>query len=444
MTGLSGRETHSLPDKKLFGAGAWKEDDSLGKKISIGAAIAFIAIAIAATFSITMLVANHRFQSQVGDFQAQQAMYDKLAEVDNYVREHALYQPGDDVVNDGIIEGYLASLGDPYARYYSAQAKEELDQANNSVGSGIGITVVQDEGVRIFRVLPDSPAEQVGLVAGDVIVGVGDMTYAQNGYDGLLDALSVETGETVNLTVRRRSGAEEQIAVQSQEFQTSTVLTEQIGDILYMQITSFDNNTDEAFIEAINQAEDNEGIKGIIFDLRNNGGGQLTTVVNMLDRLLPEGTIVTEVDRDGNEIERLTSDATQLSIPMAVLVNGSTASASELFSCALRDYGKAFLVGSQTYGKGVAQTTITLKDGSAITITTARYNPPSSANYDGVGLTPDYVVELSEEQLSHFYEMSQEEDPQLQEAIRQLQAARGGAQTEQDTSSTADGSDAAA
>ena len=165
----------------------------------------------------------------------------------------------------------------------------------------------------------------------------------------------------------------------------------------------------------------------LVFDVRNNGGGLLTTVVNMLDRLLPEGLIVTEKNRDGKEIAKFSSDATKFSKPMTVLVNDMTASASELFACALRDYNKAKLVGEKTFGKGCAQTVFVLSDGSAICFTTAMYYPPASDNFDGKPLKPDVTVEMTEDEIIKFYSLDENTDPQLKKAIEILTENSNGA-----------------
>ncbi|MFQ8600542.1 MAG: S41 family peptidase [Oscillospiraceae bacterium] len=196
-----------------------------------------------------------------------------------------------------------------------------------------------------------------------------------------------------------------------------------IGANGFIRIKEFNDNTPEQFKAAIEDLQAN-GAKGLVFDVRNNGGGTIDSVAEMLDMLLPEGPIVTAYSKDGTEVVNKQSDANEINLPMCVLTNERTASAAELFACALRDYDKAKLVGTKTYGKGVMQRVFPLSDGSALDITIAKYNPPKSENYDGVGLTPDYEVKLSAELQNIFYELTEINDPQLQKAIEVVNAVQ--------------------
>ena len=193
-------------------------------------------------------------------------------------------------------------------------------------------------------------------------------------------------------------------------------LDEKVGVIA---ITSFDKETPNQFKAAYDDLL-SKGCEKLVIDVRNNPGGELISVCTTLDMLVPEGPVIRTVDKAGNEEIVYTSDKKETDIPMAVLVNGNTASAGELFAAALRDYEKAVLVGEQTFGKGSMQTTMSFADGTAFKYTYRYYCPPFSDNYDGVGITPDVKAELSEELLSHFYTMTDGEDTQLQAAVKEL------------------------
>lgn len=407
----------------------------MNKKISLGAAITLAAIAVVATFVITVNFMTDRFNTQMAEFQSLRELYSKLQEINNCVAENAYYQPTVDVRNDSMAESYVAALresGDAYARYYSAEEYASILKQDAGKNSGIGISIMDvDGGVYVYRVYRGSPAEAAGIKAGDVIVKVADsenktLASAKDGYETLSDKLYMNVGEQRSITILRGE-SEMNIEVSAAEYNNESVWAEYYGSVALIRITAFNTDTDEKFISIIDDIERNEDIKGVIFDVRNNGGGQLTTVVNMLDRLLPEGDIVTEKDANGKEIVKLRSDGKKLTMPMLVLVNGSSASASELFACALRDYDKADLIGTDTYGKGCVQTTYVLSDSSAIVFTTAMYYPPASDNFDGKPLKPDVTVEMTEEESIRFYSLDENTDPQLKKAIEILTENSNGA-----------------
>ncbi len=393
----------------------------MSKKITLGAAITFIALAIAVTFCVTLLIATNRFNSQLSDFKEKEALYTKLAEVDAIARENSYFNIDSEEINNAVIKGYLSSVSDKYAKYYSAEEAAEYTRYISGKGSDIGIKV-RDGGdcMYVSYVTPGSPADDVKMKAGMKIAAIGSVTYSNDGYDALLKAADIKTGEEINITVKKDDGTEEQYTVKSQEYSVKSVVYKRAGNTAVVTISGFYTDTAQQFKDIMKEITADEALTAIVFDVRNNHGGQLESVVEVLDVLLPEGTIVTQLGKDGKELTKYTSDKDRISMPMAVLVNGETASAAELFACALRDYNKAFLVGEKTYGKGCAQTTYTLSDGSILVLTTSMYNPPSSENYDGVGITPDYEVKLTDEQLKIFYELDENTDPQLKEALSRL------------------------
>ncbi len=393
----------------------------MSKKISIGAAITLIAIAIAITFCVTLLLATERFNNQISDLKEKEAQYTKLAEVDAIAREHSYFNIESQELNTAIVQGYLSSLNDKYARYYTEEEAESYLKTLKGMDNGLGLSLMDNSnGLYVYKVIAGSPAYEAGIKAGMIITAVNDEVYSEKGYDGLIQAADVETGTQITLTVTSAAGIEETYKVTKKEYSVQSVTSEKIDSIMYIAISGFYSDTAQQFKAVLKEVTADTSVTGIVFDVRNNTGGQLDSVVEILDTLLPEGTIVTQTNKNGEEIAKYTSDSEQISIPMTVLVNGTTASAAELFACALRDYGKAFLVGEKTYGKGCAQTTYTLSDGSILVLTTSMYNPPSSDNYDGVGLVPEFAVSMSEEQNRHLYELDEQTDPQLKEALYRL------------------------
>lgn len=408
----------------------------MNKKISVGAAIALAAIAVAATFVITVNFMTDRFNNQMSELQSLRELYSKLQEINNCISSNAYYQPTVDVRNNNMAESYVVALresGDAYARYYSAEEYAEILKQDAGKNSGIGISIMNvDESVYVYRVYRGSPAETAGFKAGDTITKVTDsegktLASSKDGYDKLSDKLYMAEGEERVVTLLHEDGTEDNVTIVAAEYNNETVWAEYYGETAVIRITAFNSDTDEKFVAIIDEIEKNSEIKGVIFDVRNNGGGQLTTVVNMLDRLLPEGDIVTEKNAKGEEIVKLRSDSKKLSLPMLVLVNESSASASELFACALRDYDKADLIGTDTYGKGCVQTTYVLSDSSAIVFTTAMYYPPASDNFDGKPLEVDVEVKMTEEESLKFYSLDEETDPQLKKALEILAENRNAA-----------------
>ena len=390
----------------------------MNKKISVGATIAVAALAVAITFCVTVNFMTDRFERQLGALENLRRTYEKTQELDDVIAQNAYFTITDIQRDDNIGRAYASALreaGDRYAYYYTAEeyTARETENAGGGAGFGISVKPTAEDEMKVYNVLRGSPADSAGLRPGDIILSVGDAEA--DGFNALADALDGAEG-TVKLTVRRGEEKKE-FSVSPGDYTVTSVYAERVGGIAVVRITAFHADTDEQFISLINELSQDASVTGLVFDLRQNGGGLLTSVVNMLDRLLPAGVVVTEKDKNGKEIDRFSSDATSLDLPMAVLVDKGTASASELFACAMRDYDKAKLVGEETYGKGCVQTTHPFSDGSALTFTTALYYPPASDNFDGKPLKPDEEVLLSEEQKENFYSLTPENDPQLIAAL---------------------------
>ena len=275
------------------------------------------------------------------------------------------------------------------------------------------------EGIYIFGVIPDSPAEEAGLLKGDIIVAAEGIEAKEDTYYDVLDSIRGETGTKVKITALR---GEERIdfEITRRAVAAENVLYEKLdGNIAFIRILSFaDSSVSEEFVSKLAKAQ-GEGCKKFIFDLRNNSGGYLDEILAVLDILLPEGPIINVVDKNG-KTETQNSDANCIQGEMAVLCNGNTASAAELFTAALRDYEMAKTVGTTTFGKGTMQTTRLLPDGSALKLSIAFYNPPSNVSYDKIGIKPDYEITLPEEWENRYFKMPKEEDTQLQKAIELL------------------------
>lgn len=396
----------------------------MNKKISLGAAIAFMAIIAAATFAVTMVFSQNSFNDMVHNVRDREAMFSKLAEVNNFVRQEYYYEVDNDGLMDGTIRGYLEGLGDPYARYLTAAEYSRLNQSYEGASVGIGIVTELDPAgyLVVTEVYPDSSAMSSGVAVGDVIVRIDDVDITASNMAEMQSAIEGEAGTKVQLTIRR-DNTDTVLPITRRYVETPTVYSQMFGEIGYIQITEFNDNTPDQFNRYLDRVRA-DGAKALIFDLRDNPGGTITSVSKVLDRLLPEGTIVSATFKDGTTEVLSTSDENEVDLPMVVLVNNNTASAAELFAQAIKDYEKGMTVGVTTRGKGSMQKIQKLSDGSAIDITVALYNPPKSPNFNGVGIRPDFEVKLADG--VDINDRNPEYDAQLKKALEYATTASGG------------------
>ncbi len=394
----------------------------MNKKISLGAAIAFMLIVAAATFSMSMLYAMSTFNEKVYSVKERESTYSKIAEIDSYVRQNYIGSITETRLTDATAEGFLAGTGDPYAKYYDASSYARLleDYSNKSVQIGIVTTMDESGYIRIVEVYPDSPAQAVGLEVDDLIVNIDETDVSKDNYAEAVGMLRGEPG--TKMTIVLRKGVEDTTLEMTRRFVevpsvNTSMLDNYIGLVTFKE---FNDNTPDQFNKQINGLID-QGAAGLIFDVRGVSSGTLRSVAQVLDKLLPEGVIVSSTNKNGETTVLETSDAREVALPMEVLVNEKTSGEAELFAQAIRDYNKGGIVGTTTAGKGTMQTTFPLTDGSAIRLTTARYNPPVSPSYDGVGVQPDFEVKMTEEQAALSAAMGGvENDPQLKKAVEAI------------------------
>lgn len=325
---------------------------------------------------------------------------DKLSEVVaekidtlEYMIEHYYYQDNisrEDLEN-GIYQGLMDAVGDPYTNYFDAEDFATFMEQTTGAYYGIGAYVAQDVERNYPKVnspIPGSPAEEVGLRPNDIIYEVdGVSTYGMD-LDKVVSLIKGEEGTTVNITIYR-DGEYLDVEVMRRQVEIPTVEQRMIGDdIAYIRIVEFDDVTPGQFKEAL-QTSRSKGMKGLILDLRGNPGGSVNAVVDIARMLLPEGLIVYTEDKHGKREEYSCDGKNEFDLPMVVLVDGNSASASELLSGAIQDYQKGTLVGTTTFGKGIVQQMLTLRDGSAIKITISSYYTPGGRNIHGIGIEPD-------------------------------------------------------
>ena len=335
----------------------------------------------------------------------------------------------EDVESDDLLEGaaigLMSGVGDIYTCYYTKEDMEAFNEETEGEYAGIGCQLIADptdEMITITRVFKGSPAEKVGMRTGDKIVYVNDVYYSAHEMDAAVDVMRGTPGESVKVTVLRNLETVDFDV--TREIVNINYVEHQIleGNIGYVLVYDFLGNAFEGFTAAID-AFKAAGVKAMIIDLRNNGGGLIDVSINMADMILPEGTVVSLKDKGGSE-EVYTIDAEYYDVPMVVLVNEYSASASEILAGAIRDYGEGTLVGSKTFGKGVVQSMLEFPDGSGVKITTARYYTPSGECIHEVGIEPHVAVELDEDAVTMYgiNNLPHEEDAQLQKAIELIES----------------------
>ncbi|MBC8571009.1 S41 family peptidase [Zongyangia hominis] len=394
----------------------------MSKKISLGAAITFMIITAAVTFCIAMVFSMNNFNEKVHNVKEREAMYEKIAEVDRIVRQNYSGDIDETQLTDALAKSYIEGVGDKYGTYLSAKEYKALKESLEGKRVDVGAVFEINNGyLRVTQVYDDSPAQSAGLKVGDIVVKIDDTDLTMNNISDAAELIKGDAGTTVTLVVRR-DNTDEPLEMTRRSVEIPTVESRLIGDKGYIRITTFNDVTPDQFDRALNSML-NGGAKSLIFDVRDNGGGTIDAAAKMLDRLLPEGPIVSAVYKNGKTEVLATSDRISIdSVPMVVLTNEKTASAAELFAQALKDYSVAKVVGTTTFGKGKMQQLFTLNDGSAINLTVADFLPPVSGSFDGVGVKPDYEVALKLEQGQSFTDLEEGEDSQLIRAIALLES----------------------
>ena len=340
---------------------------------------------------------------------------EKLSVLKGLIDENYIGDVDEEALEEGIYKGYIQGLEDPYSVYYNEEETKDLYETTEGEYSGIGAVLSQDleSGViTLVQIYEDSPGAKAGLKDNDILTKVGDIEVTGMDLSEVVTYIKGEKGTDVDLSVLRGEDAEEITVTATRDtVEAQTVKYEMLeGQTGYLSVSEFDSVTYAQYEEALNELTD-QGMTGLIVDLRNNPGGNLNTVCEMLDLVLPKGTIVYTEDKDGKRETATSDDEHQINVPMVVLVNGNSASASEIYAGAIQDYGIGKIVGTQTYGKGVVQQIFDLGDGTSVKLTIAEYFTPNGRSIDGEGITPDVEVEYEAD------ENNPEADNQLEKAL---------------------------
>lgn len=403
----------------------------MSKKVSLGVAATVTLIAMAVTFSMTMTVSMNMFNNTVSSVKNKERMYNKLSEVDRYVRANEYFDINDDTLNDTIASGYMLGISDRYARYYSAKAYSERVGLANGRLMGIGVAVVKDPSsgyARIIRVYDNTPATNVGLEVGGFITAIGDTsTRSMSDTAAMTSALLGEEGSIVSIKYLTPLREEQSFEIIHANYTTPSISTVRLMDngVGYLRIDSFTSGTAVEFRNAVNSLT-NQGATSLIFDLRDNSGENLNAALVATDYCVPSGLIAQSQDKGGNVTDLRMSDENEITLPMVCLVNGSTASGAELFANALRKMAGATIVGSTTAGKGVLLSDPqSLSDGSAVVITVGILLDNEGKNWNGTGLTPDVDASLTNDEQSSYYDFTVDNDPQIAKAINAISGTNG-------------------
>ena len=378
--------------------------------------LSYILVAAAASM-VTMALMMPQLASPYAPGQ------NKLMALEQLINDRYIGEVDWGKVEDAAANAMIGSLGDRWSFYVPKSEMESYEEQKNNSYVGIGVTIMQAQdvpGLQVTQVTPGGSAEEAGILAGDVIVGVAGQSIVDMSIEAVSALIKGEEGTQVELTVMR-DGTEMKITVTRRQIKTpvavATLLENNIGLI---QIKNFNTNCAKETIAAIMKLQE-QGAEKLIFDVRFNGGGYAHEMVTLLDYLLPEGDLFKTVDYTGKEsVEK--SDASCLNIPMAVLVNGDSYSAAEFFAAALDEYDAAVVVGEQTSGKGYFQVTFSLPDGSAVALSIGKYFTPQGKSLEGVGITPEFVIPVDEKTAAGIYAgtIKPMEDPQILKAIEAL------------------------
>ena len=400
------------------------------KRLRVYKVIMLVVLVAFVTFLITSIVMYQYFTNGDGIRNAMISTdtgSDDIADtLDKYKVLIDKYYLGEEVDNEtlkeGAIKGYIEALGDPYTEYISKEDME--DYMDDTMGNfvGIGVYMVKDtetNQIMVLSPIKNSPAEKAGIRPGDYIVEVDGNACTGDDFSNISNKIKGEVGSTVKLKIQR-DGETLDFEIKRENIKVNPVEGEVLeNNIGYIEFSSFDEGTAEEFKNKFNELK-SQGITSLIIDLRNNGGGIVDEALKIAGYAVDKGTtLLYEVDKDGNETEEKSEVDKIIDMPIVILVNENTASSSEILSGALKDLGKAKIVGTKTYGKGVIQQILTLADGSGLKITTEEYLTPNRTKINKVGIEPDETVELPDT-VENILNVEREEDTQLQKAIEIL------------------------
>lgn len=403
----------------------------MSKKISLGVAATIAIIAMAVTFSLTMVVSMKMFNTTVSSVKNKERQYNKLSEIDRFVRAGEYFTIDEDTLNDRLAAGYMNGINDKYAVYYTAKEYSEKQSVEKGTLTGIGVAVVNDTSsgyARIIRLYDNSPAAEAGMQVGGFITAINDeSTRNITSTARLTSKLLGEEGTTTTITYLTPDRQEQQLNLVHSNYKTPSIYTRQmVADTCgYIRIDAFTSGTASEFKAAVDELLQ-QGANSLVFDLRDNNGENMNAALVAADYCVPSGEIAKQQDRDGNVTVLRMSDETEINVPIVCLVNGSTAGSAELFANALRKMAGATLVGTKTAGKGVVLSDAqSFSDGSAAYITVGLLLDNEDQTWNEEGLRPDIDAALSVDEQNAYYDYTLDTDPQISKAVNAATALAG-------------------
>lgn len=403
----------------------------MSKKISLGVAATIAIIAMAVTFSLTMVVSMKMFNTTVSSVKNKERQYNKLSEIDRFVRAGEYFTIDEDTLNDRLAAGYMNGINDKYAVYYTAKEYSEKQSVEKGTLTGIGVAVVNDTSsgyARIIRLYDNSPAAEAGMQVGGFITAINDeSTRNITSTARLTSKLLGEEGTTTTITYLTPDRQEQQLNLVHSNYKTPSIYTRQmVADTCgYIRIDAFNSGTASEFKAAVDELLQ-QGANSLVFDLRDNNGENLNAALVAADYCVPSGEIAKQQDKDGNVTVLRMSDETKINVPIVCLVNGSTAGSAELFANALRKMAGATLVGTKTAGKGVVLSDAqSFSDGSSAYITVGLLLDNEDQTWNEEGLRPDIDAALSVDEQNAYYDYTLDTDPQISKAVNAATALAG-------------------
>ena len=396
------------------------------KKYRIYKVIMLIVLAVFITFIVTTIAMYQFFTSDsfgtkysLISNSDEKEIVNKLEKYKKIIGKYYLGEVNEEALKEGAIKGYIEGLGDPYTEYISKEEMEEYMEDTTGNYVGIGVYMVKDTNTNQIMVLSpikNSPAQKAGILPGDYIVAVNGESCTADDFSVISNKIKGEEGSKVKIKIQR-DGVEQELEITRENIKLNPVEGEVLeNNIGYIEFTSFDEGTAVEFKNKYEELKE-KGIQSLIIDLRNNGGGIVDEALQIAEYIVPKASVLLyEVDKNNNEtVEKSESDPI-INIPVVILTNENTASSSEILAGALKDLGKAKIVGTKTYGKGVIQEILSLSDGSGLKITTEEYLTPNKTKINKIGIEPDVTVELPET-VENILQVDRKDDTQLQKAI---------------------------
>ena len=408
------------------------EDEKYLKRQRFYKIVMLVVLTAFLTFIFTTIYITKKYNLSDGDqtisslFSASSSSDDKLTKslknIKSILKKYYLNDIDEDKAIDGAIEGYVSSLGDQYTEYIPKDEMEDYTQ--NLMGNYVGIGIymsqnTKDNTIVVLTPIKYSPAEEAGILPGDIIKKINDVEYTGENMTAAANNIKGAEGTKVKLEIQR--GQEiKTFEITRKKITTNPVIAEKLdNNIGYLEVTSFDENTAENFKSKYEELKA-QGIDSLIIDLRNNGGGLVEEALKIADYIVPKGKeLLLTVDKDGKEKVEKSKEDVLIDMPIVVLVNKNSASSSEILAGALKDLNEATIVGTTTYGKGVIQQFLTLRDGSGLKVTVEEYYTPNRTKINGVGIEPNEKIELPET-ITNPLTVERKDDTQLQKAIELL------------------------